>query len=324
MEKIVGTEALRKLVSIIRDKINNIPKNIKDGSGKYSIVEGNRTTASGYASHAEGDRTTASEYTSHAEGILTTASNYNSHAEGDSTIASGYASHAEGYRTIASEYYSHAEGFYNKEVTNTLHYIGNGTYDASSNAFRVTNAGAVYALSAFNSSGADYAEYFEWEDGNVNGEDRIGHFVALIGDKVKIAEPGDDIIGVVSGISSVIGNTQEDTWNGMFVRDVYGRLIPKDYEETITLPNGETKTYTIKSFEINPNYNPNEEYIPRSKRKEWDVIGLLGQMIVIDDGTCISGGKCSVTTGGIATIGDDYRVLKRLDSNHVLIIANFI
>ena len=38
----------------------------------------------------------------------------------------------------------------------------------------------------FTTANADYAEYFEWEDGNVNSEDRVGYFVRLKDDKVKI------------------------------------------------------------------------------------------------------------------------------------------
>ena len=42
---------------------------------------------------------------------------------------------------------------------------------------------------------ADYAEYFEWEDQNLNNQDRTGYFVSLDKDKIKqvqiIIEPQD-------------------------------------------------------------------------------------------------------------------------------------
>ena len=78
--------------------------------------------------------------------------------------------------------------------------IGNGTeLSARSNAFRVTFAGAVYGVGSFHTSGADYSEYFEWDDGNPDAEDRVGRFVTLEGDKLKLAGPGDYLLGIVSG-----------------------------------------------------------------------------------------------------------------------------
>ena len=119
--------------------------------GRYSVTEGDNTTASGNISHAEGGYTTASGMTSHAEGFKTTADGNSSHAEGFNTIADGNSSHAEGYLTTASGNSSHAEGFktiasgqyqhvqgkYNIEDTENkyAHIVGNGTSkSARSNA----------------------------------------------------------------------------------------------------------------------------------------------------------------------------------------------
>ena len=48
---------------------------------------------------------------------------------------------------------------------------------------------------------------FEWADGNANNEDRVGMSVALVGNKIKIAEDGDDVIGIISAVSGVIGGS---------------------------------------------------------------------------------------------------------------------
>ena len=68
-------------------------------------------------------------------------------------------------------------------TTGDVFIVGNGyvsnvtnnvTTHTVSNAFRVTYTGAVYAKAAYNSSGADYAEFIkEWYDGNPNNEDRV-------------------------------------------------------------------------------------------------------------------------------------------------------
>ena len=184
--------------------------------------------------------------------------------------------------------------------------IGNGQIGTPSNAFRVTYTGGVYGLSAFKASGADYAEYFEWLDGNPNDEDRRGLFVCTDGEKIRLATSTDtDIIGVVSGNPSVCGDTHSEVWQGMYLKDVYGTcLLDKD-----------------GNFKINPEYDSKAEYVSREDRKEWAPIGLLGKLIVQDDGTCQVNGYCTTTENGIATASESgYKVLNRLDDSHVKIL----
>lgn len=215
--------------------------------------------------------------------------------------------------------------------------VGNGTSHANrSNAFRVTFGGSVHANAEFNSTGADYAEYFEWEDGNPGNEDRIGLFVAITpSGKIKIAQNDDDVIGVVSGISSVVGNAHEDAWNGMYMRDVYGRPLTEEIdvlEETGEYEGGDEehlgepvmKPVKHTVLKVNPEYDSSKPYVPRSKRKEWGIVGLLGQLVVNDDGTCVAGQRCTVGEDGHATAGTQWRVIRRLDANHVVLLASFL
>jgi hypothetical protein len=191
------------------------------------------TTASASYSHAEGSGTTASGNGSHAEGIGSTASNSCAHAEGASTTASAYGSHAEGVYTIASGEAQHVSGRYNVENSTVGNFliVGNGSsVSARSNSFRV-DTNAVYGNGPYNSSGADYAEYFEWLDGNEGAEDRAGRFVTLDGDKIRLATAEDDfILGIVSGNASVIGDSHDDQWAHMYERDIFGRFIFEDVE----------------------------------------------------------------------------------------------
>lgn len=315
-------------------------------SSKYSHAEGYYTIAKSEYAHAEGQSTTAYGACAHAEGCNTTTSGAYTHAEGQSTTASGLAAHAEGYSATASGRYSHAGGYY----TSASKYaqtaigsyniedkygsensysakadaliIGNGTSSTRSNAFRVVFDGKAYG-GTYSSSGADYAEYFEWADGNPDNEDRIGLFVTLTnGGYIKIAQPEDDILGVVSGNGSVIGDSYDDTWHGMWMRDVYGRLLYEDVEVEHEDENGEKYTVVEHRMKLNPDYNPDEEYIPRSERKEWDAIGMFGKLVLNDDGSCVVGGCCSCGENGIATASETgYRVMARLDDSHVRILV---
>ena len=311
-------------------------------SGRYSSAEGANTLALGYGSHAEGSNTTASGNYSHAEGARTIASSFEAHAEGYYTTASGGYSHAEGYYTTASGNYSHAEGShtiasgtsqfvigrYNIENANSssIFIVGYGNSDTSrSNVFRVTNT-ATYGKT-YNSSGADYAEYFEWEDNNTNNEDRVGRFVTLNGDKIKLASNEDNfILGIISGDPSIIGDSHDDQWYNMYETDIYGRPIFEEKKlEEIVDENGETlqeeKIEIVRK--INPNYDYKLKYIPRSERPEWDAVGMMGKLVLIDDGSCVVNEYCKPSIDGMGTYSKEqtkYRVLKRLDENHIQIL----
>ena len=300
--------------------------------GESSHVEGQDNLALEAYSHAEGTCNIASGAISHAEGACTTASGDYSHAEGSNTTASGCASHAEGYYTKALDN-QHAQGHYNNTTTatdnslvgtstGTAFVIGNGSERSSSNAFRVTGNGYVYATNATVQTGADYAEYFEWSDGNPDNEDRVGLFVTFDEsnqEKIRIANSNDDyILGIVSGMPSVIGNGDED-WKKRYVLDDFGRYIQETFEYVI---DGETKTGT--KWKENPEYDSTKPYTSRSERAEWSAIGLLGILSVYDDGTCKVNGYCKCKNNGIATASekgaDTYRVIKRVTDNIVKVV----
>lgn len=304
-------------------------------SAHSAHAEGGNCTASGEQSHAEGLGTTASGEASHAEGNVTTASGLTSHAEGRETTASGECSHAEGQSTTALNY-QHAQGHYNKTTTatagvssgtstGTAFVIGNGTYSAAANAFRVTYAGKVLGQGSFGTTGADYAEFFEWKDSNPNAEDRRGYFVTLDGDKIKIAEPGDYILGIVSALPAIIGNNDED-WRGRYLLDDFGAFITEEfeYEEKIfDKETNEIKTVTKvgTKYKENPDYDPEMPYVQREDRPEWDAVGMMGVLSVRDDGTCEVNGYCKVAEGGIATASNSgYRVIKRVNDNIVKVV----
>lgn len=234
-------------------------------------------------------------------------------ADGTYGFAMGVGNTAHSFNTVMGKFAKDdiARG-YQSNMTGDSLVIGNGTKSVTSgittksNGFRVTQEGAVYGLSAYNSSGADYAECFEWLDGNPNNEDRTGQFVTLEGDKIRIANAADYVLGVVTAHSSVIGNNPID-WYGRFKKDVYGRVLKDSEGIPLTVPD----------------YDETQAYIERVKRKEWATVGLLGQLVVEDDGTCAVNCYCNVLAGiatGTTSADNSYRVMKRLDDNHILIL----
>lgn len=301
-------------------------------SNDNSHAEGFLTKSTGAYAHAEGKSTKSSGYISHAEGLLTTASGESAHAEGSSSTASGTCSHAAGFVTEALDY-QYVIGHYNRNgiagnssgTTGDAFIIGHGTQSSKSNAFRVTYAGKPYALSSMSTSGADYAEFFEWLDANPNNEDRRGYFVTLDGDKIKIAEPGDYILGIISALPAVVGNSDEN-WRGRYILDEFGGFITEEFEyeeKILDKDTGETRTITKTGtrYKENPEYNPTLSYIQREDRPEWDTVGMMGVLAVRDDGTCQVNGYCQVSEGGVATASENgYRVIKRVNENVVKVV----
>ena len=171
--------------------------------------------------------------------------------------------------------------------------------NASGNVFRVNGLGTVYGTGAYNTTGADYAEMFEWEDGNTLDEDRRGITVVLgTNGTIHMANPTDnpmDVIGVVSVNPSVVGDTKWNEWSGRYLRDKFGAKLSNTVyyianvsNETDRVrcgindnpPDGYEKI-TSSEWVQNPNFDPKTPYISRENRPEWSPIGLVGKLRVL-------------------------------------------
>ena len=210
-------------------------------------------------------------------------------------------------------------------------------FGASPNAF--LRAGA------WQNTGADYGEYFEWLDKNINNEERVGFFVSLKDGKIEISKT-NNAIGVISNATAFIGDSNQELWSETFLKDEWGVEIKKKYHKYSFDFSNENKEYFFNEndicFEevpntnnkygiintelnkkdgtfieevefnvINPNYDPANKYLPRDKRNEWSVVGLLGKLRVR---TCenITGQYVDVDVNtGMAKNGTTYPVLKK-------------
>ena len=236
------------------------------------------------------------------------------------------------YNTSAS-----SESSTSYTVTNRAFIIGNGDSNSSrGDAFYVLFNGETHSDGAYSNNGADYAEMFEWEDGNASKEDRVGYFVTLQNDKIKVADSRSSyILGIVSSTPMVIGDNPL-RWYGKYLNDEWGRPIYEtiEYEEEVPLEptddgydasaeEPQTKKVKRSAYvrKINPDWKNEDEYILRTKRDEWACIGLLGKLLVRQDGTLVQGGFCKVGDGGIATMSDNgYYVMKVNSDTQALIL----
>lgn len=196
-----------------------------------------------------------------------------------------------------------------------------GVYYSSSGTdteFKFRGDGTALCDGSFTGGGADYAEYFEWSDGNTGAEDRVGYSVVLDGNMIRKATSNDaaiDVIGVVSGNPSVVGDNDMQ-WRGKYLTDDFGRRILEEFTvtewtETIEDEDEEGNVTTKEKFhsyasdqipdgvvvpddaivlstddsgnaltreKINPEFNPTLEHVSREERPEWAIIGLMGKL----------------------------------------------
>ena len=152
------------------------------------------------------------------------------------------------------------------------------------------DSGSVY------SGGADYAEMFEWNDGNANSADRRGFFVSLVnGNKIEVGN--SNVVGVVSSSPAVIGDAADLSWQGKYERDEFGGMVYQMVDGR-------------RSPKPSSTYNPTQSYTPRRGRKEWAPIGLIGKLYVRSAQALTAGSKCSANSSGYAVSGNDYHILR--------------
>ena len=222
---------------------------------------------------------------------------------------------------------------YGRNTANT-DVIFRARVNQTSDKVKIQADGQAYTDGAWNNTPADYAEYFEWQDGNPTAEDRRGLPVVLVdGDKIRVATSEDDkenIIGVISAHPAFVGDAAELSWHGMLEKDEFGKPVTenelwliwkKEYKdglpinqprandpdswdscegfplsqlETVERAIGEGVEMGVPRWAIDQRcivnkpkqvisalYDPSQTYIPRSERKEWDTVGLIGKLPVV-------------------------------------------
>lgn len=153
----------------------------------------------------------------------------------------------------------------------------NRKWQLSSVSGNLTLAGTLSSSSTF----ADYAEYFE---NQVEGVIPLGTIVALVGDRVRIAQDGDEILGVISGTAAIAAGDTPFTWHGRYVVGEFGEPLYETVPDPDWVPvegESESDRPLIQRRIENPDYDPELPQIPRSQRPaEWSCVGLLGRVYV--------------------------------------------
>ena len=185
-----------------------------------------------------GSDTTAADYDAHqkfgvkADGsVHTMVRNFSGRVESDeATPDSVYGTGRGGYYAYESSGTSVMYMLAEAGGSNSTYFVFARTSNNDTQWRHRTSDGRMYVdATATTFSGADYAEYFEWSDGNSSDEDRVGYTVVLKDEgKIGIATAGDSpssIIGVISSAPAIIGDGQDLSWRGKWKKDEFGREI---------------------------------------------------------------------------------------------------
>ena len=212
-----------------------------------------------------------------------------------------------GYAQVFGKYNTGMSGWNNKPALE----VGYGDSASSPRTIFVCDktgyCASVYGFGT--GTGSDFAEYFEWYDGNPNNEDRIGYMVQLNGDKIEISTAFTHCIGIVTGTEAFISDSASIDWHSRYLKDEYGRIIYKTNED------GEKEPIQ------NPDYDSSLPYIPRMQRKEWSPIGLVGKVHVRQDGTLKVGGFAGCKNGIATDATKGYRVIRIINENIALVLV---
>ena len=128
----------------------------------------------------------------------------------------------------------------------------------------------------------DYAEYFESQSGQSIPN---GTIVTLDGRYIRKAQINDKPIGVISGTAGVVLGDQLFHHKDRFIKDEFGVVITEEQEVEIVKDTGEVVKEIRDVPVVNPDYDENEDYLARSDRPEWNVVGLTGQVFTRIDAT---------------------------------------
>lgn len=155
-----------------------------------------------------------------------------------------------------------------------------------------------------------FSEMYEWSE--LPYDNPFGLFVSFDmrknRDHSKIV-PANSVSNKILGIStvqSVETSDDPDKWKFAYlcneVGDKYLQKVElavgtKQYDQFNEISYIQTSKYETYKPVPTENYNQSIEYVPRTKRKEWVRVNMLGKVIVRDNGECQPGEYCQPYSG---------------------------
>lgn len=191
-----------------------------------------------------------------------------------------------------------------------------------------------------------YTEMYEWS--KIPEQNRFGLFVQFNKHYPDLIEPYHSEDGVLAGVSSICSVVESDNpeqWKYAYMCNAVGDVFVKEetiavgikcYDQHNEMSYMSTRPYKHYVKVPNKYLDSSRQYVPRTDRKEWVRVTLLGKALVRDDGTLRAGQFCMPYTGddmqkaGTAVAWDGksknkFYVLERMtDSTVQMVINSFV
>lgn len=217
--------------------------------------------------------------------------------------------------------------------------MGNGSSSSQSDASAANRTIHLFGtsgnvqISGALTSGHVFSDFGEMMRNGTGAEIPAGIILAMDGDEVRPAGPGDDIVGVVSHTMAVRAGDTPFFWQGRYLYDEWGRPVhdlisDPDWEAEIPdpdwvpvmipvfdgsgieigqmpapgqtapmIPNPSTQEMVAVHVE-NPDWNPALPQTPRSERPtDWTPVGMLGQVFARVAADVMPGDSLSAVDG---------------------------
>ena len=281
----VGVQSYNNTMEIIGVNAEKYAYGAKLAGKEYSTVP--TVTKGGFSGATSGGGALANR-----SAVLASSGGSFAHSDRSSVIGSGMSSQARGSRSsvINSLESETSFGKYCQTIINSrgvkvdenyIFAMGYGVDGARTENIRFQVKGTTGNLKTAGtvSSGqnfGDYAEYFESQSGQSIPN---GTIVTLDGRYIRKAQVNDKPIGIISGTAGVILGDQMFHHKDKFLKDEFGVTLTEKELKEWQDDEGNWYSEEIETPIPNPDYVEYEDdYIPRSERPEWNVVGLMGQV----------------------------------------------
>lgn len=313
----VGVQSYNNTMEIIGVNAEGYTNSAKLAGKEYSTVP--TAVKGGFSGASSGGGALANRSV-----VLASSGGSFAHSDRSSVIGSGMSSQARGSRSgvwnsLQSEtsFGKYCQSIINsrgvKIDENYIFAMGYGTDGARTENIKFQVKGTTGNLKTAGtvSSGqnfGDYAEYFESQSGQAIPN---GTIVTLDGRKIRKAQSNDIPLGVISGTAGVILGDQMFHHKDKFLKDEFGVTITTTELKKWQDDEGEWYSEEIEVPVPNPDFVEQEDYIDRSERPEWCVVGLMGQVFTRFKGDLQANDyiKAEAGIGVRDNVNGQYRVL---------------
>ena len=151
-----------------------------------------------------------------------------------------------------------------------------------------------------------YTEMYEWVRPPKARAGKFVQFSKRYPEMIELCKDDGAILAGVSTVRSAADSDNPEQWKYAYLMNEVGDIYMKEevlavgvkcYDQHQEFSYISTRPWRHYIKVPSKEYNPSQNYIPRTGRHEWTRVALLGKVIVYDNGACTPGQFCMPYTG---------------------------